>query len=91
MKRHTSIYFDYFGYDVSSFIRCEVCGDKAVDLHHIERKGMGGNPSGDKDHISNIIALCRKHHEQMGDKKQYKDYLREVHQRTMNAAKAKNR
>ena len=84
MKRHTRTYFDYFGYDVSSFIPCEVCGDKAVDLHHIERKGMGGNPSGDKDHISNIIALCRKHHEQMGDKKQYKDYLREVHQCTMN-------
>jgi hypothetical protein len=77
MKNHTKIYFDYFGYDKNSFIECEVCGAKAVDLHHIERRGMGGNKSADT--IENIMALCRKHHEEFGDKKQWKEWLIKLH------------
>jgi hypothetical protein len=77
MKNHTKIYFDYFGYDKNSFIECEVCGAKAVDLHHIERRGMGGSKLADT--IENIMALCRKHHEEYGDKKQWKEWLIKVH------------
>jgi hypothetical protein len=77
MKNHTKIYFDYFGYDKNSFIECEVCGAKAVDLHHIERRGMGGSKSADR--IENIMALCRKHHEEFGDKKQWKEWLIKLH------------
>ncbi len=77
MKNHTKIYFDYFGYDKNSFIECEVCGAKAVDIHHIERRGMGGSKSADR--IENIMALCRKHHEEFGDKKQWKEWLIKLH------------
>ena len=77
MKNHTKIYFEYFGYDKNSFIECEVCGAKAVDLHHIERRGMGGSKSADR--IENIMALCRKDHENFGDKKQWKEWLIKLH------------
>ena len=30
------------GYDETDFIPCEVCGAQAIDIHHIEARGMGG-------------------------------------------------
>jgi 5-methylcytosine-specific restriction endonuclease McrA len=88
MKNHTKIYFKHFGYDTSDTIYCEVCNAVAVDLHHIEAKGMGGNPNGDKDTITNIQALCRSCHEHYGDKKQYKDFLKSIHYRVLGIEKA---
>lgn len=81
MKPHTRIYFDFFGYDQSDFIECEVtnCGCQATEIHHIDCRGMGGNPNKDKDNIFNLMAMCRKHHIELGDKKQHKDSLREMH------------
>ena len=79
MKKHTAIYMNHFGYDINDFIPCEVCGGRAVDIHHIEPRGMGGNPKGDKDVITNLQALCRPCHESLGDKKQYKEFLKEKH------------
>jgi hypothetical protein len=77
MQKHTQIYLQGMGYKTTDFIPCEVCGSQAVDCHHIEARGMGG--SKDKDKIENIMALCREHHIQYGDKKQYKDFLKEIH------------
>jgi predicted restriction endonuclease len=77
MKKHTKIYLDYFGYGIEDFIPCESCGAKAVDIHHIEARGMGGNKEADK--IGNLMALCREHHIEYGDKKQYIEYLKEIH------------
>jgi hypothetical protein len=77
MRKHTQIYLQGMGYKKTDFIPCEVCGSQAVDFHHIEARGMGG--SKDKDTIENIMALCREHHIQYGDKKQYKDFLKEIH------------
>jgi 5-methylcytosine-specific restriction endonuclease McrA len=79
LPKHTQIYFDYFGYDESSWIPCEVCGAQSVDIHHIEARSMGGNPKGDKDTIENLMALCRKDHENFGDKKQWKEWLIKLH------------
>ena len=56
---------------------CEICGCQAVDLHHIEARGMGGSDT--KDSIENLMALCRGHHVKFGDKKQHKEMLIEVH------------
>jgi predicted HNH restriction endonuclease len=61
MQKHTKIYFEYFDYTKADFIGCEVCKNRAVDIHHIEQKGMGGSKS--KDYIKNLIALCRNCHE----------------------------
>ena len=77
MRKHTKIYLDYFGYGIQDFIPCESCGAKAVDIHHIEARGMGGNKEADK--IGNLMALCREHHIEYGDKKQYIEYLKEIH------------
>jgi 5-methylcytosine-specific restriction endonuclease McrA len=77
MKKHTKIYLAYFGYDTSDFIPCEVCGDQAVDIHHIECRGMGGTK--EVENIDNLMAVCRKCHEKFGDKTRYKEFLKEVH------------
>ena len=77
MRNYTKIYMDYFGYDTSSFICCEICGKTANDIHHIENKKSGGSKL--KDNIENLMAICREEHVKFGDKKQYKDMLKEVH------------
>ena len=78
MKKYTLTYFNYFGYDISDFIPCEVCGKTAVDIHHIEARGIGG--SKEADNIENLMALCREDHLKYGDKKQYKEWLKDIHQ-----------
>ena len=42
---------------------------------------MGGGRG--KDEIGNLMALCREHHMEYGDKKQYKDFLMEVHEKVL--------
>jgi len=77
MKSYTKTYLKYFGYALDDFMPCEICGNRAVDIHHIDCKGMGGSKL--KDGIENIMALCREHHIEYGDKKQYIDFLKDIH------------
>lgn len=79
MKRHTKIYFNYFGYGEQDFIPCEICGKRAVDVAHIDARGMGGNPSGDKDVIENLMGKCRVCHDKYGDKEQFMEWLKNLH------------
>lgn len=83
MRKHTKIYFDYFGYGKEDFVSCEVCGRRACDTHHIDCRGMGG--SKDKDVIENLMAVCRECHIKYGDKKEYMDFLKEKHYEFMEA------
>ena len=34
---------NFFDYAEQDFIPCEMCGAKAVDVHHIERRSKFGN------------------------------------------------
>jgi hypothetical protein len=77
MKKHTKLYLKFFGFDESDFIPCEICGCLAVDIHHIDARGMGGTKKADT--IDNLMALCREHHMEFGDKKQHKEYLKNTH------------
>ncbi len=77
MKKHTKVYLTHFGYGDDSYIPCEVCGERAVDIHHIHRRGMGG--SKDKDTIENLMGLCRSCHVEYGDKTQHMDFLISKH------------
>jgi hypothetical protein len=77
MKKHTQIYFNHFGYDKTDFIGCEVCGSVAVDIHHLDAKGMGGSKT--KDYIENLIAVCRGCHEQCHDSKYFNTKAKEIH------------
>lgn len=60
MKKYIRIYLECMGFDATDFIPCEVCGKKAVDIHHIIPRGMGGSKH--RDTCENLIALCREHH-----------------------------
>lgn len=77
MKKHTKLYLSFFGYTEADFIPCEICGSRAVDIHHIDARGMGGTKKADT--IDNLMALCREHHMEFGDKKDHKEYLRDIH------------
>ena len=77
MKKHTKLYLAYFGFDQSDFIPCEICKTQAIDIHHIECRGMGGTKQA--ENINNLMAVCRDCHVKYGDKKEYKEFLKEVH------------
>ena len=81
MKNHTKVYLNHFGYTGEDFIPCETCGARAVDIHHIEARGIGGTKK--VDTIDNLMALCREHHLQYGDKKQYMEFLKEIHKQKL--------
>lgn len=81
MRKHTKLYYDAFGYSGEEFIACEVCGRRAVDIHHIHARGMGGTK--EKDRIENLMAVCRECHVKYGDKKNYIDFLEDIHNEFM--------
>ena len=68
---------DGLGYDISDFMPCEVCNQPAVDIHHIDARGMGGSML--KDILENLMALCRACHDAYGDIKEFIDYLTKIH------------
>jgi 5-methylcytosine-specific restriction endonuclease McrA len=74
MVKYKKIYLKYFNYIESDFIPCEVCGSKAVDIHHIKYKSRGG-----KDEISNLIALCRYCHNKAHNEQLKEQELTEIH------------
>lgn len=82
MKKYVLNYLNWFNYDLSDFIPCEVCGAQAVDIHHIDCRGMGGSKH--KDNIENLMAVCRKCHIDYGDKKEHKEFLIEKHNAKLN-------
>ena len=77
MKKHTKVYLQAMGYDTTDWIPCEVCASQAVDIHHIEARGMGGSKHADV--IENLMGLCRKCHVEYGDRKDIKDWLQSIH------------
>lgn len=79
MSKHKEIYFKYFGYSSGDWIGCEVCGKTAVDVHAIECDGMGGTKIDPP--IEELIAVCRECHILYGDKKQFKEWLKEIHKK----------
>ena len=61
MKIHTKVYMDFFDYGETDFVMCEMCQqDRAVDIHHLDSRGMGGSKN--KDYIENLMGLCRDCH-----------------------------
>ncbi len=85
MKSYTKVYLKHFNYSESDFIPCEVCERKAVDIHHIQARS--GNIKLLND-ITNLMALCREHHVEYGDKKQHKEFLQKLHNQKLEIYKA---
>ena len=80
MKAHVRIYLTAAG-KLGDRMQCEMCGREATDIHHIQRRGMGGSKTADR--AENLMALCRQCHEQYGDKRQYKEMLQARHNDTV--------
>ena len=80
-NEHTYVYLKTLGYSTADFIPCELDGGRAVDIHHIFSRGMGGSDQEDEfyNRIENLMALTRENHEKYGDRKQFYDYLIEKH------------
>lgn len=72
MTEHCKVYMKHFDYVVQEEIMCEACGSPAVDIHHIDGRGN------DKNVISNLMALCRKHHT-MAHEKLPKSEMQYIH------------
>tara|TARA_R110002020_G_scaffold113252_7_gene260601 strand:+ start:739 stop:999 length:261 start_codon:yes stop_codon:yes gene_type:complete len=77
MKKHTKIYMNHFGHGDQSFVPCEYCGRQAVDVHHLEPRGMGGSKT--KDYIENLMGLCRECHNKAEAEPKFNDLLKKVH------------
>lgn len=77
MKAYLKIYLNDRGFSKEDFIPCEVCGAQAIDIHHIQPRGMGGSKL--RDNPENLIALCRScHHEADFGTGLSKEYLRTI-------------
>lgn len=81
---------DYFSYTIADFIPCELCGKQAVDINHIDARGMGGDPQKKKDVIENLMAMCRPHHLKYGDAPQFREWLIECHLNFMSNPQPQN-
>lgn len=76
MKPYTKTYFKFFCYTIADFIPCEICGAKAVDIHHIWARSIKRALF---DVIGNLMALCRNCHEEYGDKVEKREFLQSKH------------
>ncbi len=81
MQKHTKIYLDYYGYDETDFIGCEICGSKTVDVHHLIAKGMGGSKT--KDYIENLIGVCRDCHVKCHGSIEFNNKAKEIHKKNL--------
>tara|TARA_R110002124_G_scaffold283449_2_gene459473 strand:- start:3106 stop:3351 length:246 start_codon:yes stop_codon:yes gene_type:complete len=77
MVKYKKIYLKEMGFTDTCFVPCEICSRPAVDIHHIESKGMGGSKT--KDYIENLIAVCRECHNKCHASKVYNSMAKEKH------------
>lgn len=78
MQNYTKTYLKYFGYGEQDFIMCEICNQRASEVHHIDNNRKNNN-------ISNLMALCRDcHFHAHGDKDFWsKEYYQEIHNKCL--------
>lgn len=70
----------YFGFDESDFVPCEICGGKVADVHHIRSKSLAKKLEND---ISNLMGLCRVHHDLAHASYQFAQNLSAIHRKYM--------
>jgi 5-methylcytosine-specific restriction endonuclease McrA len=75
MKSYTKAYMKHKGYDVTSFIPCENCGKKAVDVHHLQPRSL--RPDLLKE-PSNLLFLCRECHTKAETSKEFNNQLKQL-------------
>jgi 5-methylcytosine-specific restriction endonuclease McrA len=80
LKSYTKTYFKYFGFDESSWIPCEICGAKAVDIHHLEPRSR---VKAKLNLIDNLMALCRRCHEDCGKSMAMNETAKLIHRKKL--------
>lgn len=70
MRKHTKIYMNALGYDISDFMPCELTGLKGQDTHHIVNR---------ENRIENLMLLTREKHAELGEIKSKMTYLLNEH------------
>ena len=74
MQKHTKVYFKKLGFGDQDLPLCENCGSKSNDIHHLTFKSLGG-----KNNIENLMALCRKCHNEAHSNRCFNNRLRKIH------------
>ena len=63
MKDYKKLFSNFWGYADQHTPNCWGCSNKkAVDIHHLIGRKMGGDPQNKTNRISNLIPLCRSCH-----------------------------
>lgn len=79
MQDYVIAYFTGMGFDVSFMTSedipsCEMgCGLQIADVHHIDRRGMGGSKK--KYCVEEMMGMCREEHQEFGDVRKYRSML----------------
>lgn len=73
MKSYVKLFLEYHNLQGERIICWSCDKSEAVDVHHIQNKGIGGSKLLDK--IENLIPLCRICHEAAHNEKLSKDIL----------------
>ena len=83
MKNHTKIFIKYFNIGQDEMILCEYCKTNYTNqVHHIDRRGMGGSKK--KDVIQNLMGLCLDPcHELAEAEKLDEEMLWEIHKQNL--------
>ena len=63
LKNNKKLFSDYWGYCESDIPLCGGCfKEPAVDIHHLDQKGMGGVKYNRLNRIDNLFPVCRSCH-----------------------------
>tara|TARA_R100001463_G_scaffold44370_2_gene92221 strand:+ start:3852 stop:4127 length:276 start_codon:yes stop_codon:yes gene_type:complete len=80
MIKHKKVYCTFFNYNIGDNIICECCQHKkAVDIHHIKPRGMGGTKCCNINEIPNLVALCRDCHNKAESNKSFNKKVQIIH------------
>ena len=80
MKPYVKTYLAYFGYDESSWIPCEICGAKCVEIHHLEPKSIA---KAKENLIDNLIGICRECHNLCHSNRQFNEDAKLIHRKKL--------
>tara|TARA_R100001086_G_scaffold199785_1_gene115963 strand:- start:994 stop:1266 length:273 start_codon:yes stop_codon:yes gene_type:complete len=83
MKKYIKNYLLFFDYDECDFIKCEMCNARAVDIHHLVARGIGGTKCDNINEVPNLIALCRSCHIKAENNKEFNKQCKITHLKNM--------
>ena len=80
MQAYTAVYLKAFGKDETSFVKCELCKNKATEIHHILSRKKYKRFFLDK---RNLMAICRVCHVEYGDEVYTMPLLLKIHRKVL--------